>query len=369
MQTYTIELWDGPVCDQKRNGRCWIYASLNPIRQKLCERYQLENFEFSTNYIFFYDQFRKSEDFLDRIIELREAPLDDPSLSELLRQPIASVGQWCYFGSLAKKHGLVPLEAMPDTDSTVDGSRLTALLSNRLRMGAKELRSCDIEEIEKLRDHILSDIQALLRCCLGTPPASFSWSGETLTPHAFMADNCAYSPDDYLMLIHHPSARWPCPALYHELANPAKQDPFLRLLSVDMETMKALALRQLFDGEQVVVGVDVRKQSSRSQGILDTKLTPLDTLDKADAIVYREINACHVMSLDGVQLSEAGVPLCWKVQDSHGMETGSDGHYRMTDAWFESYVLNATVKKCYLSPDLLALLDKPPVYMPKEERF
>ena len=369
MQNDTIDLWKGPVCDQKRNGRCWIYASLNPIRQKLCERYQLENFEFSTNYIYYFDQLKKSADFLDQIIERRERPLDDLLLSELLREPIASVGQWCYFASLAGTHGLVPLEAMPDTDSTADGSRLTALLSNRLRVGAKDLRCCSIEEIEKLRDHILSDIQALLRCCLGTPPASFFWNGEILTPQAFMADICVYNPDEYIMLIHHPSDKWPCPALYHEQADPEKQDPHLLLLSVDMETMKALALRQLRGGEQVVVGVDVRKQSNRSQGILDTKLEPLQTLNKADAIAYREINACHVMSLDGVQLSEACVPLCWKVQDSHGQETGTDGHYRMTDAWFERYVLNAAVKKSYLSPELLALLGKTPVYMPKEERF
>ena len=369
MQNDTIDLWKGPVCDQKRNGRCWIYASLNPIRQKLCERYQLENFEFSTNYICYFDQLKKSEEFLNQMIGLRETPLNDLTLSGLLREPIASVGQWCYFASLASEHGIVPLEAMPDTDSTADGSRLTVLLSNRLRLGAKELRCCGIEEIEKLREHILSDIQALLRCCLGTPPASFFWNGEILTPQAFMADICVYNPDEYIMLIHHPSDRWPCPALYHEQADPTKQDPYLRLLSVDMETMKALALRQLLGGEQVVIGADVRRQSSRSQGILDTKLEPLQTLDKADAIAYREINACHVMSLDGVQLADDGTPVCWKVQDSHGSETGADGHYRMTDAWFESYVLNATVKKHYLSPELRSLLNDSPVYMPKKERF
>ncbi len=108
------------------------------------------------------------------------------------------------------------------------------------------------------------------------------------------------------------------------------------MLSVDMETMKSLSLRQLRDGEQVVIGADVRWQSSRSLGVLDTEIYDLNglSLPKAEAIEAKQICACHVMSLDGADIHGGGAPLRWKVQDSHGAETGPDGHYVMTDAWF-----------------------------------
>lgn len=123
-------------------------------------------------------------------------------------------------------------------------------------------------------------------------------------------------------------------------------------------------------GEQVVIGADVLWQSSRPLGVLDTDLYDWGglTLSKAEAIESKQINARHAMSIDGAAADENGVPQRWKVQDSHGGETGSDGHYVMTDGWFEAFVLSAVIRKKYLSPELAKLLEHP-VYMPKDERF
>ena len=74
------------------------------------------------------------------------------------------------------------------------------------------------------------------------------------------------------------------------------------------------------------------------------------------------------MSIDGVACDKSGALTLWNAQDGHGSETGSDGHYLMTDGWFDAFVLSAVVRKKYLSPELLALLEHP-VYMPKRERF
>ena len=137
------------------------------------------------------------------------------------------------------------------------------------------------------------------------------------------------------------------------------------MLSVDMETMKALALRQLENGEQVVIGCDVRHSGSQAAGELSVEIYGAPLLGKADAIGYREINACHVMSLDGAEPGEDR----WRVVDSHGLETGPDGHYVMTSGWFDAYVLSAVIKKEYLPPPLREVLERPAVYMPKTERF
>ena len=34
-RSFAIDLFPGMLCDQRQNGRCWIYASLAPFRQKL----------------------------------------------------------------------------------------------------------------------------------------------------------------------------------------------------------------------------------------------------------------------------------------------------------------------------------------------
>lgn len=357
---FSIDLWHGALTDQKRSGRCWIYASLNALRQRTAERSGAEDFLFSSNYVYYYDQLEKSEAFLDRMLRLRDVPLNDSEVSGLLRQPVSSVGQWCYFAALAEQYGLVPLPAMPDTAASEDGTKLTFALNQRLRAAAREIRiSGDAAEKERA----LADVETLLREHLGTPPDRFLWNRARYTPLSFPRDFCCVNFRDYVTLIHHPSSDWPVNRAYHE--EPDKRNPCLTMLSVDMETMKALALRQLESGEQVVIGCDVRHSGSRAAGELSLEAYGAPLLGKADAIAYREINACHVMSLDGGSPGEDR----WRALDSHGLETGPDGHYVMTGGWFDAYVLSVVVKKEFLPQPLREALERPAVYMPKTERF
>ncbi|MBO5496264.1 MAG: hypothetical protein J5967_02585 [Oscillospiraceae bacterium] len=345
-RTFDIDLFTGLLCNQKQNGRCWIYASLAPFRQKL-------GVQLSTNYVYYFDQMRKAEAFLAKIKKWKDRELNEPELSALLREPISTVGQWCYFASLVSAHGLVPLEAMPDTAAAENSLSLTRALQDALRYGAWELREGKTDSAD-----IMGRIGSILREYLGQPPACFQLHNEVYAPLEYYRSS-GIDLHDYITLIHHPSPRWPSPCAYHE--DKAASDPFLTLLSVDMETIKTLALRQLQNGEQVVIGADVRRESSRSRGELN--LLETRRLPKVEAIAYRQINACHVMSIDGWASDGR-----WRVQDSHGLETGPDGHYVMTDAWFDAFVLSAVIRKDYLTPELLSLLTAP-VYMPKEERF
>lgn len=374
-RSFDIDLWDGPIEDQKHSGRCWIYASLNPLRQKLCEQLGRKDFRFSTNYIFYFDQLEKSKAFLERVDKLRGKPLNDPVLSELLRMPVSSVGQWCYFALLAEQYGVVPQEIMPDTVATADGSAMTHRLSEALRSGAYRIRHGE----ESAEETTLKEISSILQDALGTFPKYFEWESATYTPQDFLRNCCNVNFADYVTLIHHPTERWKSFCAYHEEICPSKRHPYLTMLSVDMETMKNLTLCQLRDGEQVVIGCDVRHAGNRAAGELSTEKYGAPLFRKGDAIAYREIYACHVMSIDG--WAQDGR---WKVQDSHGVNrradppfperqsgkegTGPDGHYVMTDAWFDAYVLSAVVQKKYL-PENLRILLKQSVYMPKTERF
>ena len=57
------------ITDQHHSGRCWIFAFLNVIRIPMIKKYKLKDFEFSQNYLFFYDKLEKANYFLNFMIK------------------------------------------------------------------------------------------------------------------------------------------------------------------------------------------------------------------------------------------------------------------------------------------------------------
>ena len=89
---------------------CRLFAALNAMRIPTMEKYKLKSFEFSQNYIFFWDKFEKSNYFFNTMIELRETDLNDRTLHWLLQSVNLSAdgGQWVHFVNIVEKYGVVP---------------------------------------------------------------------------------------------------------------------------------------------------------------------------------------------------------------------------------------------------------------------
>ena len=65
------------ITNQKKSGRCWMFAGLNVIRPQVIRDHQMEEFEFSTSYLQFWDKLEKANTFLEYIIEFRDRdPMD-----------------------------------------------------------------------------------------------------------------------------------------------------------------------------------------------------------------------------------------------------------------------------------------------------
>jgi len=60
-KVFTHQLERLPVTNQARSGRCWLFAGLNVLRPALIKKLKLSNFEFSYNYLYFYDKLEKSK--------------------------------------------------------------------------------------------------------------------------------------------------------------------------------------------------------------------------------------------------------------------------------------------------------------------
>src|ERR1035437_7280906 len=74
------------ITDQKSSGRCWMFTSMNVMRPLAMEKYGLDKFDFSHNYLYFWDLFEKSNLFLENIITTAKTSLDDRAVSEYFKQ-------------------------------------------------------------------------------------------------------------------------------------------------------------------------------------------------------------------------------------------------------------------------------------------
>ena len=128
------------ISNQKSSGRCWLFAGLNILRPVVIEKYDLETFEFSQNFLFFYDKLEKSNLFLNQMIIMRERDIHDRELEFLLDAPIGDGGQWNMVVDLVAKYGLVPMIAMPETYASSHTKDMNKLLKKRLRRATSEIR-------------------------------------------------------------------------------------------------------------------------------------------------------------------------------------------------------------------------------------
>ena len=90
---FSDEVKSKGISDQESSGRCWLFSGMNVLRAAMIEKYGLGPFEFSQNYIFFYDQLEKANLFLQGIIDTRDLPMDDRKVEWLFRHAIGDGGQ------------------------------------------------------------------------------------------------------------------------------------------------------------------------------------------------------------------------------------------------------------------------------------
>ena len=128
------------ITDQKSSGRCWIFAFLNVIRLPMIEKYNLENFEFSQSYLFFYDKLEKANTFFNYINSLKKLKLDDIKLYYILNKKTNDGGTWSMFVNLVEKYGLIPKNNMDDHFHSKKSVELNTFYNNYLLTCAKKIR-------------------------------------------------------------------------------------------------------------------------------------------------------------------------------------------------------------------------------------
>jgi bleomycin hydrolase len=371
------------ITDQKSTGRCWMFAGLNLMRPTARQKFNLENFEFSQNYLFFYDKLEKSNFFLEFIIETRKRAIDDRELQELLDQPIGDGGWWSYVVSLIEKYGVVPKELMPETENSSKSNRLNKILGNLLRQNAADLRTLSEQgkNVTQLRDQkleMMKKVYLLLVIHLGMPPEEFNWRYEdkdkkifdqVYTPISFYNQAVGFDLKKYVTLFDHPVH----PYNKHYQVNFRRNFADLsdmNFLNIEISRLKEYALKSLLSNEPVWFAADVSWQMERENGIMAEGIYDYESLldlsfhmSKAERIAYRASSANHAMALVGADTSGGKVNKWW-VENSWGSEAGDKGYWSMYDSWFDRYVFTIIINEKYLPKEVLDLLKTKPTILP-----
>ena len=380
--SWDLEVSTGERTDQKRSGRCWMFASLNTYRYRTMKKYNLKSFEFSEAYPLFFDKLEKSNWFLENILDTLDEPLSGRLMAYLLSDPISDGGQWDMFRALTKKYGAVPKEAMPETACSSNTREMDKYLTRYLRSCAKLLRDSAEAGVRgdlmvAMKKHMMDEVYHLLVTCLGEPPVSFDvrlrdkddkvvLSG-TFTPQEFFAEAVGMELDDYISLISAPTADKPFGHTYtvSRLGNVVEAGG-VRYLNLAPQRLKEAAIAQLRDELPVWFGCDVDQSYVREEGIMDRAALDVDTLfgfpvetcmDKAERLDYGESMMTHAMVLEGVRFDTDGKPELWKVENSWGKDHARDGFNTLADEWFDEYVYQVVVDKKYLTDEERAVYD------------
>ena len=387
--TFDIQLEQGEITDQKRSGRCWMFASLNTMRYRIMKKLGIKTFELSQAYPLFWDKYERANWFFENIIATAGEELTSREVAYLLADPLCDGGQWDMFRSLVKKYGVVPKEAMPETVCSSNTGDMNKYLTRYLRAGAKRLRDAlaagaTADEARAVKQELMEGVYRMLAICLGEPPASFEVrirdeknelkANGTYTPQQFFAEFVDMNLDDYVSIISAPTADKPYLRSYtvKYLGN-VVEDGTVRYVNLPIDALKRVAVAQLKDGLPVWFGSDVDQGFLSADGVLDPAALDVDTLfglpietglDKAARLDYGESVMTHAMTLQGVNLNEEGAPTRWRIENSWSDEHGKKGYDVASDAWFDEYVFEVVVRASRLPEEVRAALKTEPVMLP-----
>jgi len=378
--TFSIRLDEWKVTNQKKSGRCWLFAALNMLRVPAMKKMNVKEFEFSQNWAMFWDKFERANWFLQHIIDTADRDVDDRTVSFLLSEPIGDGGQWNMFVNLVNKHGLVPKSVMPETESSSCTVKMNMILRWKLRDGAEQLRE-EGADMEHVREKILSGIWRILCIHLGTPPTTFMWQWQDkdkkftrkgeMTPLEFAKEYIETPLDEYVCVVNDPRNSSPLMRTYTvECLGNVVGGELVKYLNIDLTEMKSLTQKMLEDGKPVWMGCDVGKMFRRDIGIWDAELFDFEGvygtnlgLTKAQRLEYHQTLMTHAMLFTGVDVHD-GVPVKWRVENSWGdEEVGVKGFHAMNDSWFDEYMFEVAIEKKYLSEELLTAWDEEPTVL------
>lgn len=387
-----------PITNQKNTGRCWIFSCLNALRLPFMKKFNIEEFEFSQAFLFYWDKLERCYYYLNAFVDIAQRtgeekePVDGRLSQFLLSNPSNDGGQWDMLVNLITKYGIMPKKCFPESHSSEASRAMNNVLNHKLREFCWRLRKLvdngsSKEELTAQVDEMIEQIYRVINICLGTPPETFTWEFRDkeknyhkigpITPLEFYQEHVkpVFNVEDKVCLVNDPRPFNSYGKLYtvdflNNMSN-ARQTLYI---NQPIEVLKKMAAASIADGEAVWFGCDVGKQFSSKLGISDPNIlnrellfgVTLKDLGKAERLMYGESMMTHAMVLTG--FTDKGDDEAeyekWRVENSWGEESGNKGYLILSDTWFDEYVFEVVVDRRFVPAEILKVLEQEPRVLP-----
>jgi bleomycin hydrolase len=390
------------VTNQKKSGRCWMFAGLNVIRPQVIRDHRMEEFEFSTAYLQFWDKMEKSNLYLESIIELRDADYLDRDWEMVNKMANEDGGWWNYLAGLVEKYGVVPLSAMPETHASSNTETLNEVLGRLLRSRAVRLvdmhiDGAGVEQLRSEKNKVLAEIYRFLVLHFGEPPTEFEWrylvtgkhdGGEDAdamwrtsenqrltplelhTPHSFYRQYVTHPLSEFVSLYNDPHNELNHHYRFDRARNIVGNE-CMDFVNIESSLMKEIAKASILANEPMWFAVNMGFDQSMELGLMKDRLFDYETLfgidltiSKANRTRFHSGSSGHAMVIVGVDLDADGKPRKWLVENSWGDDKGDKGLWTLHDDWFDEHVYSLIVHQRHVPQSILRHFDEKATVLP-----
>lgn len=335
---FSVEVKTRGITAQQKSGRCWLFAALNILREKVAETCHLDQFELSQNYLSFYDKLEKANNFLEMVIENAQEPIKGQLMQYVLRG-MTDGGYWSEAVDLIEKYGVVPKQVQPETYQSDHTDRFVAAMNRLLRKDAMELR----ELVQAGKDPyprkavMMAEVYKAACIAFGQPVQSFDFAyrdkdnnyheERDLTPQAFYQKYVGLSLRDYVAVINEPTADKPLdtPIQFHAVENMAGRD--MKALNLSQEALEDLCIKQLKNGQAIWFACDAGAFGARKEKVSGTR--PASSTKPFWAVFPR---ICPKASAWNITVVRRPTPCCSQVSILTGTASRTAGKSKIPGA-------------------------------------
>lgn len=390
------------ILNQKKSGRCWIFAGLNVLRPQVIRDHQMEAFEFSAAYLQFWDKIEKSNLYLESIIELRDTHFLDRDWEQVNKAVMEDGGWWNYLTGLIAKYGVVPLAVMPETHASSNTGALNEILGRLLqsraaRMLDRHAAGVGPEGLRADKNEVLKEVYRLLVLHFGEPPAEFEWryprrkghdatdrddgglqssanprlsAPERHTPQSFYRQYVGRPLSEYVCLYNDPKNELNRHYRFDRARNIVGNE-CMSFANIDTDSMKEIAKSSILANEPLWFAVNMNFDQSSELGLMKHRLYDYEALfgidlelSKADRTRFHSGASGHAMALVGMDLDAGGHPRKWLVENSWGDDKGDKGLWTLHDDWFDEHVYTIIAHRSHVPARILSYFDQEAIVLP-----
>lgn len=367
--------------DQKNSGRCWIFAALNVLRHKLIQHYKLpSNFELSEAYIARCDKLERCNACLEILYEFAKKKITNQSIEYafLIPRLLEDGGTWGMFVNVIKKYGIVPKDIYPDNAQATTTYAVNSVIS-QIVMQSSALITSDIShnEFMKIKADVLEKCFKVINTCYGNVPKKFKWTykekitEKEYTPMSFYNKIVKRVVDvsKFVSICNFPPEQYHTTLCVEYIQNVLDQKDSVRYkdsnryYNLPKDDFKAAIAKTIANGNAVWFAAEWGKHYYLDiHTVLDEKSSNVSEFfdidlhtTKKQGLETQSTIPVHAMVFVGCNVTNKK-PLTinrWKVENSHGNKTKTQGFITMSDSWMNDYVIVAAVPRNCLPKHLL----------------